>query len=130
MGYKIALLSRGFSCVSDIMKDKLGLDICIGVPLLENDDALVMTGDLDDGALDRLEPEAVIARLMAQEAVARQDITLISDEDFPAAPPPGLRLRFDMKVLLEYYNQHILSRETLIGILGSFGIPRAAEDAQ
>ena len=31
-----------------------------------------------------------------------------------------------MKVLLEYYNQHILSREALIGLLGSFGIPTRA----
>ncbi len=40
--------------------------------------------------------------------------------------PARLRIRLDMKLLLEYYNQHILSREALIGLLGSFGIPAPA----
>ena len=111
MGYKTALVSRGFGCVSDILGEKLGIDTCIGVPLLENDDTMAMTGELDDGALERLDREAVIDRLVEREGVAREDITVISDDDASGEPPPGLRLQFDMKVLLEYYNQRILSRE-------------------
>jgi phosphoserine phosphatase len=131
MGYRIALLSRGFSCVSDIMKNKLGIDHCFGVSLLENDDAMTMTGELDEGALESLERAAVIERLMRDESVAREDITVIADEENdPGAALPGLRVRFDMKVLLDYYNQHILSREALIGILGGFGVPALPESEQ
>ena len=39
----------------------------------------------------------------------------------------GYGLIFDMKVLLDYYNQHILSKESLIGLLGCFGVPAPAE---
>ncbi len=121
MGYKIALISRGFTCVSDIIKEKLGIDYCFGVCLVENDDAMTVTGELEDSALENLDRDAVIGRLATEEGVSRDDITVIADEG--AESPPGLRMRFDMKVLLEYYNQHILSREALVGLLGSFGIP-------
>lgn len=124
MGYKIALMSRGFTCVSDIMQEKLGIDYCFGVCLVENADAMTVTGELEESALDSLDRDAVIERLAAAEGVTRDDITVITDNGMDT--PPGLRLRFDMKVLLEYYNQHILSREALIGLLGSFGIPARA----
>lgn len=124
MGYKIALMSRGFTCVSDVMQERLGIDYCFGVCLVENADAMTVTGELEESALESLDRDAVIERLAAAEGVSRDDITVITDSGMDT--PPGLRLRFDMKVLLEYYNQHILSREALIGLLGSFGIPARA----
>jgi len=127
MGYKIALMSRGFTCVSEIMGEKLGIDHCFGVCLVENDDAQTLTGELEPSALENLDRESVIRRLAATEGVERDDITVIGDDG--SGPPPGLRLGFDMKLLLEYYNRHILSREALIGLLGSFGIPATAQDA-
>ncbi len=130
MGYKIALGFRGFSCVADVLRDKLGIDYCFGVPLVENDDAMTLTGELDEGALDGLSPAVLAERLAAWEGVARDEITVIaSDPAAPEAPPPGLRLRFDMKLILDYYNQRILSREALIGLLGSFGPPVALAEA-
>jgi len=125
MGYKIALASRGFSCVSEILKDKLAIDYCFGVPLVENDDAMTLTGELEDTALQALEREGIINRLAAREGVSQEDITVIAEEA-EGGTPPGLCIRLDMKVLLEYYNQRILSREALIGLLGSFGIPQPA----
>jgi len=125
MGYKIALMSRGFTCVSEILKSKLGIDYCFGVPLVENDDAMTVTGELEDSALQNLERGTIIADLASREGVLPDDITVISDDPDSGESPPGLRLHFDMKVLLDYYNQHILSRESLIGLLASFGIPAA-----
>ena len=125
MGYKIALASRGFTCMSEILRDKLAIDYCFGVPLVENDDAMTMTGELEDTALQELEREGIIDRLVSQEGVSREDITVITEEA-EGGTPPGLRIHLDMKVLLQYYNQHILSREALIGLLGSFGLPAPA----
>ena len=125
MGYKIALATRSFTCLSEVLKEKLAIDHCFGVPLVENDDAMTLTGELEDTALQALETEGIIKQLVAQEAVAREDITIITDEA-EGETPRGLRIRLNMKVLLDYYNQRILSREALIGLLGSFGIPAAA----
>jgi len=126
MGYKIALACRGFGCVAEVLRQKLGIDYCFGVPLLENDDAMTLTGELEEAALDGLATAPLAQRLAKLETVAREDITVItSDAAHPEAPPPGLRLRFDMKLILDYYNQRILSRQALIGLLGSFGPPIA-----
>ena len=122
MGYKIALVSRGFSCVSEILKEKLGIDHCFGISLVENDDAIALTGELENDSLENLGRDKVISRLTRIEAVTRDDITIISDADAAGRTPPGLRMRFDMKVLLEYYNQHILSKESLIGALREAGL--------
>jgi phosphoserine phosphatase len=127
MGYKIALATRSFTCLSEVLKEKLAIDYCFGVPLVENDDAMTLTGELEDSALQTLETAGIIDRLVSQEGVSRDDITIIADEA-EGATPQGLRLRLNMKVLLEYYNQRILSREALIGLLGSFGIPAPAAE--
>jgi predicted amino acid-binding ACT domain protein/phosphoserine phosphatase len=125
MGYKIALATRSFTCLSEILKDKLGIDYCFGVPLVENDDAMTLTGELEDSALLALETAGIIHRLAAQEGVSKEDITVIADEA-EGGSPQGLHLQLNIKILLEYYNQRILSREALIGLLGSFGIPSTA----
>ena len=126
MGYKIALATRSFSCLAEILKDKLAIDYCFGVSLVENDDAMTLTGELEDTALQELDRQGIIERLATQEAVSREDITVIAEEA-EGGTTQGLRIRLDMKVLLEYYNQRILSREALIGLLGSFGIPIAVD---
>jgi hypothetical protein len=89
---------------------------------VENDDAMTLTGELEDSALYALETAGIIDRLAARESVSKEDITVIADEA-EGGSPQGLRLQLNIKILLEYYNQRILSREALIGLLGSFGIP-------
>ncbi len=127
MGYKVALVTRSFTCLAEILKDKLAIDYCFGVPLVENDDAMTLTGELEVTALQELDRQGIIERLAAREGVSREDITVIAEEA-EGGTTQGLRIRMDMKVLLEYYNQRILSREALIGLLGSFGIPQSVTE--
>ena len=39
--------------------------------------------------------------------------------------PPGIHLVFDTRLFLDFLNQHVLSRESLVGVLGAFGPPVA-----
>jgi hypothetical protein len=122
MGYRIALACRAFECVAGILCAKLGIDHCFGVPLTENDDAMTLTGELEEGALEKLSLPALTRRLAKLEGVEREEITIIASDPTDAdAPLPGIRLVFDMKLILDYHNQHILSRQALIGLLGGFG---------
>ena len=122
MGYRVALACRAFDCVAEILRTRLGIDHCFGVPLTENDDAMTLTGELEEGALENLSLAALTRRLAKLEGVEREEITVIASDPSDAnAPLPGIRLDFDMKLILDYHNQHILSRQALIGLLGSFG---------
>ena len=129
MGYRVALACRAFDCVAGILRARLGIDHCFGVSLTENDDAMTLTGELEEGALENLSLAALTRRLAKLEGVEREEITVIASDPSDAdAPLPGIRLDFDMKLILDYHNQHILSRQALIGLLGSFG-PLAATAA-
>ena len=55
--------------------------------------------------------------------MSEEDITVISDQDIDYPQTPGIRLEFDMKGMLDFMNQHILSQEALTGLLRSFGMP-------
>ena len=73
--------------------------------------------------LHALGRERIIAALMAREGLVREDITLVSDLGLGETAPPGIHLVFDTRLFLDYLNQHVLSRETLVGVLGAFGPP-------
>jgi len=71
-----------------------------------------------------LDRPGIIAKILKQERVDQEDITVISDRDIDCATTPGIRLVFNMKVMLDLMNQHALSRDSLTGLLRSFGIPK------
>ena len=84
-----------------------------------------ITGDLPPGLLKPLDRARIISEIAAREQVDQEDITVISDQDIEYPATPGIRLVFNMKALLDLVNQHVLSRESLKGLLRSFGMPRA-----
>lgn len=119
MGYKIALSSLGFSFVTEALKKTLAIDHAYGVSALEDSDARIIAGSVGSEIQD---VDAVISRLAAQENVDRDDITIITDDG--CAGTPGIRLQLDLGIWLDCFNQHIISRENLLGLIGSFGICR------
>ncbi|MEW6282141.1 MAG: ACT domain-containing protein [Candidatus Eremiobacterota bacterium] len=116
MGCRTALRSRAYAPVTELLKERLGLDYCFGAELGVDHDSQTLTGtagELGDTA-------AVVAFLAAAEGVDPEDVSVLADR--PGDPsPPGIRLTLDMRLVLDYLNQHVLSRETLGGILGSLG---------
>ena len=125
MGYQVALVSNALSLFTDAIGRRLGIDACFGLPAPVNDDAMRFVGEYSGEEPESLERAHIIARLMEQEGVSREDITVITDRAPGETTPPGIHLLFDMKLFLDFFNQHILSRESLLGVLGGFGAPNA-----
>ena len=86
----------------------------------------MIIGGLSVDELKIPDRQQIFAKLKERESVGEEDITIITDLDMQTLGTPGIRLQFNMKIILDYFNQHILNREALIGLLGSFGIPRLA----
>jgi phosphoserine phosphatase len=126
MGYKIGLMSNGFAPFTDSIKKKLDIDYCFGIDIPVDDDAKMIIGGLSVDELKIPDRQQIFAKLKERESVGEEDITIITDLDMQTLGTPGIRLQFNMKIILDYFNQHILNREALIGLLGSFGIPRLA----
>jgi ACT domain-containing protein len=125
MGYQVAVAASAFTLVSDRLRDHLALDHCYGVEAPMDEDAMTFTGEPSGEALAAPDREGVIAELCAREGVGRDDITLVSDQGLGELAPPGIHVVFDTRLFLDFLNQHVLSRESLVGVLGAFGPPVA-----
>ncbi len=124
MGYKIGLVSNGFTFFTEPIRQRLGIDYAFGYEIPVDDDSKTIDGDLPPGVLRRIDRLGILASVMELEGVSQEDITIISDQDIDYPQTPGIRLEFNMKVILDFMNQHILSIEALTGLLRSFGIGR------
>ncbi len=124
MGYRVALRTCAFGPVAERLGARLGLDHLFAPALAVDDDARCVDGDgFGDGpALAGREQAA--AELLERERVAAGDVTVIGDDPAAGDAPPGIRIHFDLKTLLDLFNQRVLTRESLTGVLGAFGLLR------
>jgi phosphoserine phosphatase len=125
MGYQVAVASGAFTQVSDRLREHLDLDHCHGVEAPVDEDAMTFAGGASGEEPAAPDHERIVASLGARAGVAREDITLVSDQGFGDSAPPGIHLVFDTRLFLDFLNQHVLSRESLVGVLGAFGPPVA-----
>ncbi len=124
MGYKIVIISTAFTVFLDYLKKMLDIDYCFGFELPFNDDTKAIIKDTDIDFLSLINEKKIKSYLIKQEGIAEEDITVISDKNRKNEDSPAIRVNFNLKSILDYYNQHILSKENIIGLLGSFGIPK------
>ena len=125
MGYKIGLITNGFGFFTNALKKRLGIDYVYGFELPIDDDSQAVIGDLPAGLMQPVEKAKIIAGIMKAERIDEEDITIISDRDIDYPTTPGIRLIFNMKLMLDLVNQHALSKDSLTGLLRGFGIPRS-----
>lgn len=123
MGYRIVLASNAFDIFIEHLKEKLGLAYAFGCPLIVNDDGKCLTGEIGTEFFLPGHREALIREIMDKESVTVEDITTISDVDLKREEKPGVSIAVGIKAILDCYNQHIISRENLLGIFGLFGPP-------
>ncbi|MBN1797554.1 MAG: hypothetical protein JW822_03195 [Spirochaetales bacterium] len=124
MGYKIGLITPALHLFSEAKQPGLGLDYVFDCRIEVNDDDKTVTGTLSSEKPVFSDHKGITEKIKQGEKLSDQDIILLSDKNKKLAQTPGIRFNFEMKILLEYHNQHILSNENIIGILGSFGIPK------
>lgn len=123
MGYKVALRTPALAPVADWLHDRLGLDHVFAAGLPVDDDALCIDGEGAAAVPGLASREQAVAEMLEREAVPAADVTVI-DDDPAGDAPPGIRIHFDLKALLDLHNQRVLTREPLTGLLGAFGLPR------
>jgi phosphoserine phosphatase len=121
MGYKIVLVSTGFSFFTESVCKQLDIDHTFGIQLQVDDDARVLIGELASDESGSHDMTSIVSGLQSSENVDAEDITIITDEE--SDETPGIRLDFDLEILLDCFNQRVMSKQNLLGLLGSFGIP-------
>lgn len=122
MGYKICIVTDGFSVFVDALAKKLGVVHRYGIELDIDDDSRLVSGEIAANQIESLSIDNIKNQLAEKEQISTEDITVVSDEGLPVTP--GIRIELNLETILEMYNKHVISKENLIGLLGSFGIQR------
>ena len=123
MGYKILVLSTAFQFCTEPLARKAALDACYGYRASVNDDAQAFTGAISPHH-DPQDRRRLLGGFLQREGIAEEDVTMLGDEVAAGEWTPGIRIEFDMKAVLDYFNQRCIGRGQLVGLLGSFGVPR------
>ena len=122
MGYKICIVTDGFSIFVDAIAQKLGVIHRYGVELDIDDDSRLVSGEIAANQIESLSLETIKNQLAEKEQISIADITVVSDEGLPETP--GIRIELNLETILDMYNKHVINKENLMGVLGSLGIQR------
>lgn len=123
LGYKVALISGGFSFFADALKKRLGLDYSFANELEIKDGAL--TGQVT-GTIVNANQKAMLVKLIAQqENISLEQVVAIGDgaNDLPMLSTAGLGIAFHAKDVVKKAAEQHLSHGPMTSILYFLGIP-------
>jgi phosphoserine phosphatase len=123
LGYKVALISGGFTFFADALKKKLGLDYSFANELEVKDGEL--TGRVT-GTIVNANQKAILVKLIAQqENISLEQVVAIGDgaNDLPMLAAAGLGIAFHAKDVVRKEAQQHLSHGPMTSILYFLGIP-------
>lgn len=122
-GYKIALVSGGFTYFTEKLKKELGLDYAFGNELEIEDGKL--TGRLKGRIIDAEEKARIIEELARREGISKENIVAVGDgaNDRIMIENAGLGIAFNAKEVLKKVADGTLSKENLIGLASILKLP-------
>ena len=123
LGYKVALISGGFTFFADALKAKLGLDYSFANELEIADGKL--TGNVK-GTIVNANQKALLVKLISQqENISLEQVVAIGDgaNDLPMLATAGLGIAFHAKDIVRKQAQQHMSHGPMTSILYFLGIP-------
>jgi phosphoserine phosphatase len=122
MGYKIALISGGFTYFTDVLKERLGFDYTFANEL--EIEGGVLTGEIKGDIIDAEAKGRIIFRLAELERISPDNIVAVGDgaNDCLMIKNAGLGVAFNAKEILKKVSDGTLSRENLLGLLNVLGL--------
>lgn len=122
LGYKIALISGGFTYFTDVLKERLGFDYTFANRLEIKDRRL--TGEIEGNIIDAEAKGKIIYELAELERISPDNIVAVGDgaNDCLMIKNAGLGVAFNAKEILKKVSDGTISRENLLGLLNVLGI--------
>jgi len=122
MGFKVALISGGFTYFTDILKKRLGFDYAFGNQLEIKDGRL--TGRIKGGIVDARRKAEVMDEICRKEEVTRDEVVAVGDgsNDRIMLANAGLGIAFNAKEILKKVADGAITRDHMKGVLYCLGI--------
>lgn len=127
LGYKIALISGGFTYFTDRLKKDLNFDYAFGNKLVVKDGKL--TGEVEGRIIDAEAKRDIIREIAKAEGITLNEVIAVGDgaNDRFMLQDVGLGIGFNPKNILREYADGILTKENIKGILYCLGDYRERE---
>lgn len=121
MGFKIALLSGGFTFFTDRLKATLGFDHTFANELVVRDG--VLTGEVKGRIVDADRKGEIVQEIARAEGLTKDEIVAIGDgaNDRIMIKNAGLGIAFNAKEVLKQVADGSMSKENLQGLLYALG---------
>ena len=116
-GATTALVSGGFTVITEIIREKLNFDLCYGNTLVV--DSSIVTGDLKPPIIDGDAKAAILDQECEKLEISKHDTLAVGDgaNDIPMLVNAGLGVGFRPKPVVRNHASNILEHCDLRGIL-------------
>ncbi len=122
MGFKVALISGGFSYFTDVLKKRLGFDYAFGNELEIKRGKL--TGKIKGRIIDAKRKAEVLDEICCKEGVTRDEVVAVGDgsNDRIMVANAGLGIAFNAKEILKKVADGAITKDHMKGVLYCLGI--------
>ncbi|MCG6909109.1 MAG: phosphoserine phosphatase SerB [Deltaproteobacteria bacterium] len=123
MGYKVGVISGGFSFFTDYLKQRLGLDYVYANELeIENGQ---VTGSIKGEIIDAERKGEILIEIARLENITKDQIVAVGDgaNDRFMLQNAGLAIAFSPKEILKEYSDGMITTDNLSGLRYFLGIP-------
>jgi phosphoserine phosphatase len=122
MGFRIALISGGFTYFTDILKKRLGFDYAFGNRLEIKDGKL--TGRMKGKIIDARRKAEIMDEICRKESITRDEVVAVGDgsNDRIMLANAGLGIAFNAKEILKKVADGAITRDHMKGVLYCLGI--------
>jgi phosphoserine phosphatase len=123
LGYKIALISGGFTQFVEKIKEKLGIDYVYANKLIIEDGKL--TGELVEPIIDAERKAELIGEIAEKENLLMEQVVAVGDgaNDRFMLENSGLGIALYPKEVLQKVASGVITKDNLVGILYCLGAP-------
>jgi phosphoserine phosphatase len=121
MGFRLALISGGFTFFTDHLKRELGFDYTYANQLVVRDG--IVTGEVAGDIIDMHRKGEILKELAAKEGLTTDEVVAVGDgaNDQIMIKNAGLGIAFNAKEILKRAADGSLSKDNLKGILYALG---------
>lgn len=123
MGYKVGVISGGFSFFTDYLKKHLKLDYVYANDLVIADG--IVTGEIQGEIVDAERKGEIIKEIAAAEGISPDQIVAVGDgaNDRFMLQNAGLAIAFSPKEILKEYSDGMITGENISGLAYFMGMP-------
>jgi phosphoserine phosphatase len=123
MGYKVGVISGGFSFFTDYLKKRLNLDYVFANELAVEDG--IVTGEIKGDIVDAKRKGDILQKIAEIERISVDQIVAVGDgaNDRFMLENAGLAIAFSPKEILKEYSDGMITTDNLSGLRYFLGIP-------